>query len=175
MKYFKLFAFLAFAVAMALLFTNCSEGKEGPEQEKEYVSSNMKFNFEYSGNFYELIDLDFEIYINNVKAKNVKESKSDGNINFEVGGIPSLSRINVYLTRTRNSAAIDTSKKYNSSTLPSFTVTRCFNDGTTEDGGTVTVNADSFSNYDSNQVEEYINNYNVSTYSIDLDSTGAIM
>ena len=175
MKLVKLFAFVAFTLLMGFVFANCSGGKSGGDFEREYVCSNMIFNFSYSGSLYELVDLDFEIYVNDIKAKNIRENKSEGNVSLEVGGLPSLARVNVYLTKTRNSTLVDSSKKYSNTTQPSFSVTRCFSDGSIERGGTVTVSGESFSNYDSNQIEEYISNYNVSSFSIDLDHNGAIM
>ena len=175
MKLFKKLGFIVLTLALSLGFAACSGGgKQGEELKKEYACSSMIFNLDYSGAFYELVDLGVDVYVNDTKAKNLIVNKTASNINFEVGGLPSLASVKIYLTQKRNSTAIDTSKIYNSSVHPKFLVTRYYTNGSFDNGGVLDLGTITKS-FTHSEIEEYIDNYSEIIYTMDLDYDGYVL
>ena len=175
MKLFKKLGFIVLTLALSLGFAACSGGsKQGDELTKEYACSSVIFNLDYSGAYYELVDLDVDVYVNEVKAKNLTVKESAGNINFEVGGLPSLASVKIYLSQTRNSTPVDSSKSYSSSIHPEFFVTRYYTNGTFDNGGVLDLGTTT-QTYTHDNIEEHIINYSEIIFTMDLDDEGFVL
>lgn len=177
MKLFRLFGYVAIALLMSVGFAGCSEddsSEQQQEQVKEYSSSTINFTCECMGNFYRLVDLSVEVYVNGVKSTTFTDSFDGSLMNVVVGDVAPMSRVEIKILAKRNSTAIKETTIYGHQVIPSVSVFRTFNDGSVEQGGNMNLLSSSVSALDHDTLEEYIQLHGDESYTIVLDNRGAL-
>lgn len=175
MKKFYYFLLMAVAAILSLGFVSCSEESNGGnDEDKVFSHSTLEFVCDYSGNFYELVDMATEASIQNGNASSDYTIKNtNGKLTVTFTKLTTNAKVTINTVCTRNTTSIDANKTYGRKESYHVTVTRHFTDGSTGAGGTFTYN-DGISAIDKTKIDEYIIRFGTSSQSYELDAEGML-
>lgn len=177
MKNFKHFLFWAAAAALSLGFVGCSDDSDDfKEEDKIFAYSTIEVVCDYTGAYFELVDLNLDINFNSTLADakyTINDNKKDKlTITFTKMGANATAHVK--LTGTRNETAVDASKTYGRSEVYQINVTRHFTDGSTSKGGDMSFKH-GVSSIDKNKLEEYITKFGTTEFTSNLDNEGKLI
>lgn len=175
MKNFKHFLFWAAAAALSLGFVGCSDDSDDfKEDDAIYSHSTLEYVCDYSGNYFELIDMTVEASIQNGTANSdYTINNANGKLTITFNKLTANSSATITITHKRNTTAIDANKTYGRQEHHKAVATRHFTNGTTGKGGNDEFNK-SISSIDKSRIEEYVTSYGSESFTFRLNAEGKL-
>lgn len=177
MKFIKSLIFIALAATLTFSFVACSDDDSGERTENgviNYENSRVLFSCECIGNFYRLVNLSVEVFVNNQEIKEFSYAYDGNSVKVQIDKVNPLSTITINVNADRNKTAVSPTTIYNRMITPSFYVNRIFSDGTIVNGGNIVLDVDNISDINKEIIEDYITNNGDRSYTIRLDDKGAL-